>query len=807
MYFSIPNLSETSTVQIPEPWNFQATAKYADFSTKMKFTEWCKDATTKHAFLSGYEGINPTIRIGEDNPPFKMHALILDYDGPFNPAQDMPVVIDNPPGTYPPAYVARTYSGHARAIWPFEAPALLTESKEHTKRFLQIMLKNIKAQLWFRGFEESAALNVQKYYEVGADWMEFPGAGILRRATIEKWLYDAAQKMEFADHSGTRSIPMEDIAAEVNKRFPGRWRGPFNPGARGVRFWDPSADNPTAAVVHPEGMFCFTGNEGGFVSWSKIFGRSWVDQFETAKIGTVRAQTAYDGRSYWVESSPNKWEEMQPDVFGMWLKCLGFSGRNSKGKTSSEVDRIKMDIIMNRKVTAAVPFVHFPPGIRMFNGRQILNVSTVKALAPAPEGTAVSFADGPKLFPMIHSFLGQFFDDEAESILEGMDQLTWFICWLKWAYENALLQTPQPGQVLCIAGDEGVGKTFMSQVIVGTLLGGIADASNFVVEGSRWNEDALGSPLMCIDDALALSSRDRFDRFSSLVKKIAANKVFEREGKYKIPGQVLWCGRMIVSLNKDGTSRKIIPSLDMSSRTKIALLMSHKSRRFKFPERQLDTQQIIQQELPYFARALLEFQIPDIYKNAMDTRYHLRTYHHPELYREAVRSGDSHTFLELLLTFLADYSQVHAADTHWSGSHVELYRSIATMTGMLEIMRKHSTKTTETNLRALQAHGYPLEVTWDTSGLQKWRIPVKLGAVSYFETGKAGTASAPVVITNASVRTLAATGTGADMVSVSENNPGPLTVEEETENGNDECTEDTQTHEEEPVQVADRSGT
>lgn len=50
----------------------------------------------------------------------------------------------------------------------------------------------------------------------------------------------------------------------------------FELGARGVRFWDPLADCPTAAIVRENGMVCFTG-AFPFQSWADIFGTDFID--------------------------------------------------------------------------------------------------------------------------------------------------------------------------------------------------------------------------------------------------------------------------------------------------------------------------------------------------------------------------------------------------------------------------------------------------------------------------------------------------------------------------------------------------
>ena len=84
MFFSLPNLRASSVVEVAEPWALKTKTPppYAD--GKEAVIEFCNKAATEHAMLSMFEGMSADVRVTmEDNPPFRMHGLLVDYDNPL----------------------------------------------------------------------------------------------------------------------------------------------------------------------------------------------------------------------------------------------------------------------------------------------------------------------------------------------------------------------------------------------------------------------------------------------------------------------------------------------------------------------------------------------------------------------------------------------------------------------------------------------------------------------------------------------------------------------------------------------------
>jgi hypothetical protein len=84
----------------------------------------------------------------------------------------------------------------------------------------------------------------------------------------------------------------------VEDKFPGRWQGPFQVGAQGVRFWCHDATNTTGAWIRETGVFAFTG-EGRFLPWGEVLGQDFIRNYEQNRIGGAIDGTHFDGKTYW----------------------------------------------------------------------------------------------------------------------------------------------------------------------------------------------------------------------------------------------------------------------------------------------------------------------------------------------------------------------------------------------------------------------------------------------------------------------------------------------------------------------------
>jgi hypothetical protein len=718
MFFSIENLRANIAEPLEKPWEFKPTMPPPYDEGKEAMSRWEIDTGTQHAFVSGFEGLSPDVRVTSgDNPPFKMHCLIVDYDAklPDNPAK---YVVEKAPCDFRPTYLVETGSGNARLIWEFEKPFLYT-GEAHMKEFMKLLSKKLKLSSWLPGMDTKAYRAPHQYYEIGKSWVKLDKGAPLKSSMLELWLIKSASKISFTDKEGlSYKIPIEDIAKEVDLRYPGRWTGMFALGARGLRFWDPSADNVTASVVTEEGMLCFTGPKP-FMSWKDIFGQAFVEDYEADYISGVINKSAYDGNAFWIEETDEgTWIDFSKEDFAQDLRCKGYSGKRTGSQTASEIDRIENTIKKTRRVDKALPFLFFPKGRIRYEGKHYLNTATTEVTKPAPPCTAskMTFLDGRKHFPFIYKLLRTMFS-EQENDETGTEQLTALLAWLKFFYCNSLENTPRPGHTIVLAGVAGKGKTLFSKRIIGGLMGGAADASSHLVDGDRWTERLVDSPVMRIDDSLANSDHKSQMQFSARLKKYTANSEMIYDQKYRKAAATPWFGRIVITCNLDSESLRILPDMDISSKDKISLFRTSDNV-MNFPDWGTITK-TLNKELPNFARFLIDWDIPEEWV-AHEARFGVKAYHHPELFEESRQQGQG-TLLELLHGFLQEYKEANPEKERWSGNATALHADLSAYNP--EVTKEFQNKALSMQLGRLSKNGYRLKKRKERlTGINIWEI-------------------------------------------------------------------------------------
>jgi hypothetical protein len=676
----IPNLV-SQDVEFLRPWEFRP--RVPRFDTKKTYKSWLSQDSTSHCLYSGFVGLIPSLRIHKEaNPIHSVHALVADFDANIG-EEDLSGMLERA-DQFAPNWVHGTPSGGVRLVWMLDRSVLIASPQILTKT-LRMAAKFLDLRGLLPGFDfENAFLNPTIYYDVGLNWMEVEGSQKLSASVVEGWILKSSENVKWSGDA----IPLDKVEAQVHARFPGRWSGPFLEGSRGVRFWDPLADNATAAIVRPTGMQCFTG-PSGFVPWSKIFGTQFVEQFTASRLSDIVDGVWYDGRTYWYESADGKWESRVEREMARWLKVeRGLAGEKEKNATFSEVEHALHTIDQHRRVVGAAPFVYLPPGMVEFMGKRVLNTARVKPMSPAPD--VKDWADG---FPWLAEFLQEFFDRD--------EQLLYFLSWLKRFYSSSLEGKPTQGQALFVAGEPGQGKTLLSNRIVSGLMGGHQDAAQFLLGASSFNKELFHHGLWTVDDATPGDSSADHKKFSSLLKKVTANTTFEYHAKFQDSVMVEWTGRVIITGNLDAESLRILPDLDTSILDKIMLLKSATVNR-KFPERHT-LHEIISKELPKLAGWLLEFEIPEEYLSG-HARYGIKSYHHPELRYAAGESTDAAVLEEILETFLEQRHQ-NGQPFIWKGTATQLMQDIFLDDSLHSIVGRNSARWFGINLGKLEAQG------------------------------------------------------------------------------------------------------
>jgi hypothetical protein len=675
--YAIENLV-SQTARVAEPWNF-VNREMERFKDKQAFLEYRKKPGTKHLHYSAFEGLDPLLRVTDSNKAVVMHGVVADFDATIT-AEERAAVLEKVKVDFRPQWVSRTFSSGARLVWAFEEPVSMP-STEAAKAFLKMFKKKMRVNAIFPGLDDEALFNPATYYEAGTEWARL-SEDVVPRNLVWQWMAQSGEGLRW-DKQYT-AIPIEKVAEEVARQYPGRWQGTFERGTRGIRFWDPTADNESAAVVRESGMQCFTG-PAAFVPWGAILGSKFVNEYEADRLGRVIATLWFDGREYWRQGEDGRFQSQGREDMRLWLKSKhGLSASVPRGESCSEVDHALRMVQETKRVVCAAPAVLKPTGLIRVGGMPVLNVSTVRVIEPAPG--PVKWGEG---FPWLAGFLDGFFEPE--------EQLEFFLAWLKRFYETGWRRALLPGQAAFLCGEKDQGKNLLSNVIVSKLVGGHVDAADYLTGQTKFSGAFFEMPLWTMDDVTPLADAAKHRHYTALLKKMVANRIFSADEKFKKVQTVEWCGRIIVTTNLDPESIRILPALDVSNQDKVCLFRVRTMDR-KFPAEAVD---IITGELPYLARWLMDWEMPEGVVGTV--RYGVKAYIERALLAEARQSSDTAQFEELLGAFLR---QLPPGTKEWNGTATDLMAELAGVDGFGPLLRDVSPCRIGRLLAKLEGSGY-----------------------------------------------------------------------------------------------------
>jgi len=704
MLYAIKNLSVYEATPFDPATTVVPPVPEEAMKSKEDFIKWVQNPKTEYCHFSAVEPVDVNARIGSNNPPYKLHAIVADYDATISDEQiDKVARSENPPN-----WVAYTFQNGLRCVWLFEQPAHLP-SKEFHQALLKLMARKLSLARKLPGFDETAYYNPSVYYAYGRDWKQLSTVPISGNQLCQ-WSMEAGERCKW--RTDDLLIPIDVVAQEVQARWPGRWEGAFELKARGIRFWDDTADNTTAAIVRENGMQCFTGPKG-FVPWREIFGNSFVEKFQADTIGAAIADHWFDGNNVWYLGDDGNWTSIDKTDFRLRLKVKYRLNTVGTKTTPSDAERATFAVQEQKQIVAAVPVIHREPGFLVQDGVRMLNTTNIRCVQPSETG-GTDWGDG---FPWLAQFLSEFFDPA--------EQLAYLLAWWKHFYVGGLTYAPTSGQAVFITGNTEVGKTLLSTGIISQSVGGFADASAFLLGEDRFNSHILSKPVMAVDDTAPATDAKKFLRYSASIKKIVANAYHVCEAKFKNAGLVKWQGRIVVTCNLDPESIRVLPNLDISILDKVHLFQAARTYR-KFPDRKtLDA--IIKAELPYLCRYLVNWEVPvDVVGTS---RFGVSCYHCSDMVRAALESSPAYSFYELLREFLVTYSQSVGPGekiTAWEGTATKLLSDMM-MHPTIGQLAKSSLKTASvaTYLGQLKSRGVGISnVRTHTERI--WSIPFAL---------------------------------------------------------------------------------
>ncbi len=623
----LPNLT-AHEMTFRKPWEVSVIA-HSILRDKEAYRAYIQRANTQDCLVSGVLGEIPSRRVGRENPPARMLAVIADYDIPLSYDKREAMLARLP---IRPNFISTSYSGGTHAVWFFEKPLPLPHTVNARDRLLATIRKKLKLDRAFGALDAGAFERLSQVYHAGWDWRMVNESPIPEESSLV-WLMDAIAK-----DSPAAELPLSIVAAEVERRFPGRWSGDFIEGARGVRFWDSQADNQTAAIVTPTGMLCFTGPRS-FMSWADIFGPDFLERCREDKFGKVLKECFEANNMFYVRGDFHGipcWRSYnRPNLESLLSKRYGLRVRAARGEEQSEVKEAVATILRMNSVYAARPFIYNRETVIISDGKPVLNTSLLSVHMP-DEDKGKFWGDG---FPWTAAFLDSLFPD--------LNQREHFMSEWAYAYRHAFAGKPKNGRVTFIAGDAGVGKNFLTECLIGPSMGGYVDPSSYLLGQTRFNDSLFDVGVWVCNDTVAKGDVREHQLFTASLKRMAANMTHNWEGKFKGACKIEWSGRVYITLNTDPVSMQILPDLDQSNRDKISLYKVSGP-----PLNDVHAAEKARAELGALCAYLLNMEYPIQCRDG--ARWGVKNYLHEELYIEAVNSSYTASFAEILSLYCKD---------------------------------------------------------------------------------------------------------------------------------------------------------
>jgi hypothetical protein len=266
---------------------------------------------------------------------------------------------------------------------------------------------------------------------------------------------------------------------------------------------------------------------------------------------------AFDGKNFYDKAEDGWWRPLASSMVHVELKGRGLSAKAAKGQVASQIDIALRTILKSRRVDGAAPFLYHKEDIVDKSGRKFLNMSMVKAMLPAESAGAW----GEK-FPIIAQVYDNVF---ASDLYRNL-----FLAWFKRFYSTALAGDPALGQILALVGPVHCYKSWTIHKVLKPAMGGFADMSNMAAgQSGGFNAEVFRAPLAVIDDSQGASSEDKRLAYASALKKLVAHGSHMYHEKYLTPTEVEWKGRVVLALNDDPVSIRLMPTMELSNADKI----------------------------------------------------------------------------------------------------------------------------------------------------------------------------------------------------------------------------------------------
>lgn len=669
-FFAAANLVESSMEEM-RPWDFNI-SEAENWPKKMKKAERRRallNTTAVWNCYSAFRGFAPNLIVSKTNPAAGLRGIVVDYDA-ISSIETVLGYLEQMPESLRPNFVEISLSNKIRLVWVFERE-VLTPSTEFATELLKTFFAKLGIPTLLPGYDAAGSLKPTERWTNGAIWYSVKEEPL-------PWVYcfgvtcEVSKKSKLFEQS---TIPLQTIADEVQKRWPGRWQGDFALNALGQRFWDETADNPTGCQVKPDGMLCFTGKEP-FVKWESLFGTDWVETQKILNLGAAGEGIFFDGKGYW-EQSAMGWVQIQRTDIILRLKGRGLSDITAKGETQSDVERVLDHIQQHNRIAGAAPFINYEPGLLEVGGQRFLNVANLATTTPI-SGTG----DPDKDFPFIASFIKGLF---ARPELGPLDH---FLTWLKFGHHAFLNYERHVGQAIFLCGPKNNGKTLLCDRIVAPLLGNrTANPMEYLTGNTAFNDELFHSGLLSINDEDAPRSDGERSKMLARLKSFVVNPSHTYHPKFLSRVTIYWTGRVFVTLNDDPSSVGMLPEISSNTMDK---MMFFASQPFTGIWRsQKETENAIAAELPLFSNWLLNIYSPPEAVLSNEYRGGVRSYFDPHILELGRQQLYAYNLEELLRAwFRVSPYWTDDGNTEWFGSPTDLLTDLSSYDPLKSVSRE-----------------------------------------------------------------------------------------------------------------------
>jgi hypothetical protein len=617
-----------------------------------------------------WEGIVTDRRVSEkENPPFKLVGIWADYDSPAKHTDVASAVayFASRGVRHIPNYIGRSLSGYLHCVWLIEKPVIVA-STHIAKKLLERIFDGLELGAVHPNADKTAFIRPTQLLTNACDWVCLDADRRVSSALITGWHREIVEKtsrvtgQQSAAFKGDRRDRIIETLKSKYPRF-ADWPGEFEVGSQGPTFWIANSVSPGSAIVKDDGIYTFANHAPkAWYPWddAALAGSSLVKEIDAEAIGRAVEGIYFDGGVFWRHSEANEsWEDWKMENHKIILETTyGLSSTVAKGqKGPSELKCALAHTMTCNRIKHAAPYPFSPQGVFFDEDvrGKVLNLSHAQVMQPAEDTGQVWGPEGK--FPWISEFL--------DGLLTGTDALQSILAWLRHIYSSGLKSKPASGQAIFIAGPAGKGKTFFSTRICSPLLGGHTDASSYMTGESPFNAQLYRHGLWTIDDAAVAQRRELREAFVNKVKRAVANPSQECHEKFKTPVNVTWRGRLVVTLNTDPRSLRMLPVVDGTVLDKICLYRLNEETQPNFlPDG--ESERVAMRELPFFARWLLEWVPPA--RLVGEPRFGVQPYLDQSLLLAASAGSVDTQIRELVLEFFDTYFTGTPRKTSWEGT-------------------------------------------------------------------------------------------------------------------------------------------